>query len=89
MLRHAARRNRTGKRKGEKKEGRKGEEGVSEGKAWKVSGPIGHSEGSLPFGGESIPSWLVLRLRALASLLAALERLWFSKRGGVAMHHAL
>ena len=74
-----------------RKEGGKGEEGVSEGKAWKVSGPIGHSEGSLPFGGESIPSWLVLRLRALASLLAALERLWFSKRGGggVAMHHAL
>ena len=63
---------------------------MSEGKAWKVSGPIGHSESSLPFGGETIPSWLVLRLRALVLPLAALERLWFSKRGsGVAMHHTL
>ena len=48
-------------------------------------------ESSLPFGGGgvSIPK-LVGAAAALAMLLAALERLWFSKRGGgVAMHHAL
>ena len=67
---------------------------MSEGKAWKVSGPIGHSEreerGLFTFR-RRVHSKLVgaAAARALASLLAALERLWFSKRGGVAMHHAL
>ena len=76
-------------KKGEKKEGRK--EGKSEGKAWKVSGPIGHSERGreLFTFRRRVHSKLVCAAAALGLLLAALERLWFSKRGGVAMHHAL